>query len=312
LADPQPALHRLSTRIQTDNCAPVWSQTFQYDQYDNLNQFGNQPWTAPYYAANNHYNLTGTSYDAGGNLTSDATNTYTYNASNKLASVAPVGYTCTNNSTASCFTYDAFGRVVEKQSSSGYSQTLYSPAGKSAGMSGQTLSYAFLPLPGGSFALTSGASTFYYMHSDWLKTIRDASTIPASGSGTIFYDRSFAPYSQMYGNNGTAGTGSQFFTGDTHLSSGLFDTPNRELAQNQGRWLTPDPAHAGWNQYAYVGRSAADGDAEAANLAWEAVYRELQNIAAGYLKHEYNTRRCRLPISFTKFICGCSATTKCK
>lgn len=32
----------------------------------------------------------------------------------------------------------------------------------------------------------------------------------------------------------------------------LFDTPNRELASAQGRWLSPDPAGAGWNQYAYA------------------------------------------------------------
>jgi hypothetical protein len=45
------------------------------------------------------------------------------------------------------------------------------------------------------------------------------------------------------------------FTGDlTQLDADvLFDTPNRELAaSNQGRWLSPDPAGAGWNQYAYA------------------------------------------------------------
>jgi RHS repeat-associated protein len=239
------------TRLVSDQCGSPWAQTFSYDQYDNLNQFGNDPFTFTYDLTTNRYSVTGVTYDASGDLTYDGTNTYTYNAMNKLASVAPYGYTCASNSTAACFTYDAFGRVVEKQSSSGYSETLYSPAGKSAAMSGQTLSYAFIPLPGGSFALTSGSSQFYYTHGDWLGTIRVASTIPASGNGTMFYDRSFAPYSQMYGNNGTAGTGSQFFTGDTHLSSGLFDTPNRELNQSQGRWLTPDPAHSGWNKYAY-------------------------------------------------------------
>jgi len=34
-------------------------------------------------------------------------------------------------------------------------------------------------------------------------------------------------------------------------------------------------------------QSAAKGDAEAANLAWDAVYHELQNIATGYLSREY-------------------------
>jgi RHS repeat-associated protein len=44
------------------------------------------------------------------------------------------------------------------------------------------------------------------------------------------------------------------FTGDTQdILTGMYDTPNREFAgSNQGRWLSPDPAGAGWNQYAYV------------------------------------------------------------
>jgi len=42
------------------------------------------------------------------------------------------------------------------------------------------------------------------------------------------------------------------FTGDTQdILTGIFDTPNRELNASQGRWLSPDPAGAGWNQYAY-------------------------------------------------------------
>lgn len=45
----------------------------------------------------------------------------------------------------------------------------------------------------------------------------------------------------------------QMFTGDTQdVVSGIFDTPNRELNSSQGRWLSPDPAHKGWNLYAYT------------------------------------------------------------
>jgi hypothetical protein len=31
----------------------------------------------------------------------------------------------------------------------------------------------------------------------------------------------------------------------------IYDTPNRELLRNSGRWLSPDPAHASWNAYSY-------------------------------------------------------------
>jgi len=32
------------------------------------------------------------------------------------------------------------------------------------------------------------------------------------------------------------------FTGDQHDDGGVFHTPNRQLSQTQGRWMTPDPA----------------------------------------------------------------------
>jgi RHS repeat-associated protein len=45
------------------------------------------------------------------------------------------------------------------------------------------------------------------------------------------------------------------FGGDStqDVIAGMYDTPNRELqGSQQGRWLSPDPAGAGWNQYAYA------------------------------------------------------------
>jgi RHS repeat-associated protein len=44
------------------------------------------------------------------------------------------------------------------------------------------------------------------------------------------------------------------FTGDTQdIVSGLMDTPNREYSNaGQGRWISPDPAGASWNAYAYA------------------------------------------------------------
>lgn len=236
-------------RLTGDNCNPIWAQTFTYDKYDNLNQFGSAYSTSGYNTANNHYTLAGTSYDAAGNVTSDSLNTYTYDAFNKLTLAVPVGKTCANTTFGGCYVYDAFGQAVELSDSTGHYPMVYGPLGKTALMSGQTLQYAYVPLPGGSFSIYfSGKHN--YTHKDWLGSGRTASTIPASGAGVIYYSRSFAPYSQMYGNFGS--TGSPTFTGDTgDLDSGLFDTPNRELAQSQGRWLTPDPARSGWNLYAY-------------------------------------------------------------
>jgi RHS repeat-associated protein len=73
-----------------------------------------------------------------------------------------------------------------------------------------------------------------------------------------------APFGEMYDNIGS--TVNLNFTGDnrTMASAGLYDTINRELHPNEGRWISPDPAGAGavnmtnpqsWNRYAYVGNN---------------------------------------------------------
>jgi RHS repeat-associated protein len=116
-------------------------------------------------------------------------------------------------------------------------------------MSGTTLAHAYLGSPGGGTFLEFGG-TSDYLHKDWLGNARIASLITDK---TVSADMAYAPYGEVY--NFIQGSGSDWmFTGDvTQLDSEyLFDTPNRELAINQGRWLSPDPAGQGWNQYAYV------------------------------------------------------------
>ena len=234
------------SRSTSDGCGSLWAQTYGYDIYDNLNQFGSRPFTFTYNAANNHYCTAGVTYDADGDLTYDAVNTYTYNGQDKLQSAVVAGTTCVNNEWSVCIVYDAFGRGVEYESLGSYYPMVYGPAGKMGQMlSPQTLNYAYVPLPGGSSAMY-WTGTFYYTHTDWLGSGRLNTTIPASGNGVLYYDRQFFAYGEVYGNSGSAyGLN---FTGDTQDAFGtLYDTDNRELNHLQGRWLTPDPARSGWN-----------------------------------------------------------------
>jgi RHS repeat-associated protein len=110
---------------------------------------------------------------------------------------------------------------------------------------------AYLPLPGGAtyYQTASTNGSGYFWHKDWLGSVRLSSSVL---NRTVYFDRAFAPYGQMYDNFGnTAGLN---FTGDTQDSFAglLYDTPNRELHPGQGRWISPDPAAVGWNQYAYT------------------------------------------------------------
>lgn len=234
-------------RLVGVSCGSIWSQTFQYDQYDNIDIFGNNAWT-PTYNASNQYNVAGMTYDANGNLTYDNSNHYSWDVYGRLATVATISSPQCGTS-GTCFTYDALGHVVEINNSGTISEIVYSAMGKTAVMSGSTLTYTYLPAPGAGTVINEPGGAYSYVHRDWLGTARLGSGVQ---NHQIYYDRAFAPYGEMYDNFASAGWVD--FTGDMQdMAAGynLYDTPNRELPNWQGRWLSPDPAHASWNAYAY-------------------------------------------------------------
>ena len=121
-------------------------------------------------------------------------------------------------------------------------------------MNGSTYQYAYWTLsPGNSTVLHLTGGTIHYFHKDWLGSSR----ISSLGDATIIDDRAFAPFGELYNNFGAANANELLFTGDTANTVGgwLYDTANRNLHPSQGRWLSPDPAGAGWNEYAYVENS---------------------------------------------------------
>jgi RHS repeat-associated protein len=116
-------------------------------------------------------------------------------------------------------------------------------------MSGTTINYAYWPAPhGGQFYESGNGTAYNYIHPDWKGDTRVVSNLGHS----VVTDQAFAPYGEVYSLFGTnnppwqefAGMDSTFFTGVT------WETPNREYSY-VGRWLSPDPAGEGWNQYAY-------------------------------------------------------------
>jgi RHS repeat-associated protein len=77
---------------------------------------------------------------------------------------------------------------------------------------------------------------------------------------TIVADQAFSPYGEVYAQFGSTAQNEAVFAGLTQdVLSGMWDTPNRELAP-QGRWLSPDPAGYGWNQYAYLTNPLSTSD----------------------------------------------------
>jgi RHS repeat-associated protein len=227
-------------RLVTDNCGSVWSQTFGYDQYDNLWQSGSSSFACAgcYNTSNNQYQTLGTTYDSNGNLTKDpAGNTFAYNVYGQLATI----------NGGQEIVYDAFGREVANPSGTQSTEKLYSPMGFVGTLISSGPSNSVIKLPGGGTLNSDGTGGVYYSHMDWLGSARTQSAV----SGGLTDDRSFAPYGEVYQ---TTNQDNPFlFAGTTSflLAGTLYDTPNRELSAVAGRWNSPDPVHASWNAYSY-------------------------------------------------------------
>jgi RHS repeat-associated protein len=239
-------------RLLNVNCGTKWSQTFSYDPFGNITKSGSLNWMPGYNQSTNRYNLAGTSYDSNGNLLNDSFHTYKWDANENLLSID--SSTCGTNGT--CLTYDALGRVVEKNVGGVFTEVQYSQLGKTSVNSGRTPNMTYYPLPGGATEVANG-STKNFLHSDWIGSARLATT-PVGRALT--FDRAFAPFGEMYDN--FSANDKLDFTGDTQdVVAGLYDTHNRELHPNQGRWISHDPAGLdsvdpdnpqSWNRYACV------------------------------------------------------------
>jgi YD repeat-containing protein len=245
-------------RLVYDDCGSGnWGQQFSYDPYgyNNLTKSvisgrTGTTFNPGYNATNNQYaSGYGATYDSNGNQLYDPSNmnTYTWNEFSKMASIDKSGTNCATSGT--CATYDAFGRDVEVDRGTTYTEIFYTQVGKAL-QHGTTEVYSYWALPGGGTQVYSGNTG--YLHKDWLGSARLMSNISAQ---TITYDQALSPYGEQYAANGNVGS-EAMFTGDTQDissgTSGLWDTPNRELGTVPARWLSPDPAQSGWNPYAYV------------------------------------------------------------
>jgi len=195
-----------------------------------------------------------------GNLLADTFHTYTWDSFNKLSTVDSSA--CGSN--GECVTYDAQGRAVEVSNNNVYTQIWYTQLGKTAFMRGSTIQFAYAPVPGGGTAyIGQSTGNYQYMHKDWLGSARIISYV---NDHTVYLDQAFAPYGETYQKFGSAVSSYSMFTGDTQdIVAGTYETPNRELNPNQGRWLSPDPAGAGWNLYAYS--TNPNGSVDASGLS---------------------------------------------
>jgi len=238
-------------RLISTNCGTTWSQNFTYDPFGNITKTvpggdAGQAWNPGYNQSNNQYTLTGTNYDASGDLLADTFHNYSWNAYGNPGTID-----------TTTLTYDAIGRMVERTVSGTTTEIEFSPLGKTCQMNGSTQVQCYVPLPGGAL-LSPSPDTIW--HTDWLGSVRLASS---NGQRTVTFDRGFAPFGETSTNFGSSSNPD--FTGNTQDTvAGTYDTWFREYHPTQGRWISPDPAGLRvaypsnpqtWNRYAYVGNN---------------------------------------------------------
>ena len=189
-------------------------------------------------------------YDANGNLLSDATRTYKWDAENRLIGISYPGQA----GVSSAFSYDGLGRRIAIVTMSGGAST---PA--HYGWCGETLCQAraandavtrrYFDEGEKSFA---NESLFYY-GVDHLGSVHDVISLP-SGLRSNQYD--YEPYGSPTQNLGSATTGADFRYAGLfyHQQSGLYLATYRAYDPTTGRWLSRDPIEekGGDNLYAYV------------------------------------------------------------
>lgn len=198
-------------------------------------------------AANQQTSFAGQSltYDLNGDLTSDGTNTYTWNARNQLALIS--------GGTTASFSYDAFGRRLTRTLNATTKTYFYDGQNIAQELSGIT------PVAN----LLSGGIDEVFTRSESTGTLAPivdglGSTIGLTdSSGTVQTEYSYEPFGKTSA-SGTASTNPWQFTGRENDGSALYYYRARYYSPTLQRFISEDPldfAGGDLNFYAYVGNS---------------------------------------------------------
>jgi RHS repeat-associated protein len=186
-------------------------------------------------------------YDANGNLTSDGTNTYSWNARNQLAQISQGG------NVQLAFSYDAMGRRISKTVQGTATQFLYD--GNNAVQ--ETLGNTINPILTGlgideRFARNDVTGRTYFLADQINSTIA-----LTDQSGAIKQQYSYDPYGNVTLTDTMIGfTNPYQYTGREADAPGLYYYRARYYSPAMGGFISEDPITFGGGQlsfYAYVG-----------------------------------------------------------
>ena len=208
----------------------------------------------------NRITTSGYNYDAAGNLLSDSTHSYNYDAENRITCVLDAYGQCSQNAVQ--YLYDANGQRVGKQQGNTLEDYVYDPQGHTISVhdGSANLLRSELYSPDGRHAATWNSNGLFYNHADWLGTER----VRTNSSGSFVQGFTDTPYGMNLAYNPASDVSPMHFTGKQRDSeSGLDNFGARYFGggDNLGRFMTPDPKiltsrhimyPQKWNKYAYV------------------------------------------------------------
>jgi RHS repeat-associated protein len=194
------------------------------------------------------------SYDAAGDTTGYAGDSFTYNQRGRMASAA-------TSSISTSYLYNALGQMMEKSNSGGATYLMYDEAGHIIGeysstgaLIEETVWMGDTPIatlqPNGS------GITVYYIHSDQLNAPR---IITQPSTNTVAWRWDTDPFGTVAANQNPAGLGNfsynlrfpgQYYQAETGLNYNYF----RDYDPQTGRYIESDPIglHGGINTYVYT------------------------------------------------------------
>ena len=231
-----------SALSQAASGSDCWGQTFTIDSVANLTNMNVAQCSATMLsAAVNTYNqfTTGYTYDPAGNMTTDGSYSYVYNAENEITSVNGVSYT-----------YDGNHMRVEKSSGTLYWRAVNGVVIAETDLSGTNVNeYMFF---GGRRAVRRDSSgNLYYSQVDHLGTTRSITKVNTSGTASICYDADFTPYGSEMAHANTCAPNYKFTGFERDSETQIDYAMNRYYNPRLGRFMSADPL-ASTNRYAYA------------------------------------------------------------
>ena len=234
--------NRLKTAAQSGQAL-----NWDYDRYGNrwhqnvtLGSAGTS--SLSFNAGNNR--VDGETYDAAGNATNVGTRAYTYDAENRLITVA--------GDTTASYIYDPEDRRVKTQAYEYlYDQGGHAIAVLNAATGANTYDEVYA---GGRHLATYSNSTTSFNHTDWLGTER----VRTGPTGAVAETCINLPFGDGQPCTGTDSSFRHFTGDDRDTETGLDHTLFRQYQSLEARWLSVDPLGGNFsdpqslNRYAYV------------------------------------------------------------